>query len=203
MNKADIIKSAVNKFISWKLPKDFAPDAGISFVPTTERLWPIGTNLLTAPQAQAMFEHCLSDLLTEVSALTAERDGWKAETERYQDLYLQAVAGRQEFRTECAALRQKVAELERHAEAFEKLRQFAQLCTRRSFDGCDIDGGEAQDLLESWGFLERDKTGKVTPCEQDGCQCSEYQDAGEKCCLLFPTKLLSTPLPTTPQETRE
>lgn len=56
------IKTAVDRFLCWKLPKDFAPDAGISFDKQHEYesyRWPIGTNLLTAPQAKAMFEHCL------------------------------------------------------------------------------------------------------------------------------------------------
>lgn len=27
----DLVKEMVNRFLVWKLPKDFAPDAGISF----------------------------------------------------------------------------------------------------------------------------------------------------------------------------
>ena len=57
------VDAMVNRFLGWKLPKDFAPDCFISF--QAERAdqynaWPIGTNLLTAEQARDMFEHVLS-----------------------------------------------------------------------------------------------------------------------------------------------
>lgn len=55
------VKAAVDRFLGWKLPQDFAPDAGISFMPSTHPLgWPVGTNLLSADQAKAMFEHALA-----------------------------------------------------------------------------------------------------------------------------------------------
>lgn len=64
MNKIDIIKSAVNKFLGWKLPSNFAPDCGISFKPKNDfnqhQYEPVGTNLFTAEQAKAMFEYCLN-----------------------------------------------------------------------------------------------------------------------------------------------
>ena len=50
----------VDAFLSWKLPKDFAPDAGVSFDPPSNELhWPIGTNLFTAEQATKMFKDCI------------------------------------------------------------------------------------------------------------------------------------------------
>lgn len=52
----------VTRFLGWKLPKDFNPDAGVSFVPPRDEWphsWPIGTNLLNADQARAMLEHVL------------------------------------------------------------------------------------------------------------------------------------------------
>ena len=57
-------KAMVDRFLCWKLPKDFGPDAGISFKPYgdyghDDHRWPIGTNLLTAPQAEEMFRHCV------------------------------------------------------------------------------------------------------------------------------------------------
>jgi hypothetical protein len=59
--KAPTIAEMVNRFLGWKLPKDFAPDGGISFTPSPHPLgWPIGTHLLTADQARAMFEYCLA-----------------------------------------------------------------------------------------------------------------------------------------------
>ena len=61
-----IIPHLVARFLSWKLPPDFRPDAGISFAPeynngTPEggRHEPSGTNLLNAEQAFAMFRHVL------------------------------------------------------------------------------------------------------------------------------------------------
>lgn len=63
----DLVKEMVNRFLCWKLPKDFCPDAGISFKPTKpyegdalgNSWWPIGTNLLTAEQAREMIIHML------------------------------------------------------------------------------------------------------------------------------------------------
>jgi hypothetical protein len=54
------IDAMVNHFLAWRLPDDFGPDAGISFTPNPQfpHAWPTGTNLLTAVQARAMFEHC-------------------------------------------------------------------------------------------------------------------------------------------------
>jgi hypothetical protein len=48
------IDKMVDRFLSWPLPKDFAPDCGISFdgrkddEPNKNKTWPVGTNLLTA-----------------------------------------------------------------------------------------------------------------------------------------------------------
>jgi hypothetical protein len=57
------IRAAVNRFLGWRLPKDFSPDSGISFTPYEDPLlWPIGTNLFNDDQAKAMFEHCLKDV---------------------------------------------------------------------------------------------------------------------------------------------
>lgn len=51
---------AVDRFLSWRLPKDFMPDCGISFKPIDHpACWPSGTNLLHAGQARAMLEHVL------------------------------------------------------------------------------------------------------------------------------------------------
>ena len=60
----DQIDKAVSRFLGWKLPKDFGPDAGISFKPTKPYdepgWWPTGTNLFTAEQAREMFKYALS-----------------------------------------------------------------------------------------------------------------------------------------------
>lgn len=47
----DRVKHMVDRFLQWKLPADFNPDGGIEFKKTGE---PVGTNLLTATQAEAM-----------------------------------------------------------------------------------------------------------------------------------------------------
>jgi hypothetical protein len=54
------IKTMVNRFLGWKLPDDFQPDAGISYrqlVSGGQPLKPIGTNLLTATQAEEMIRY--------------------------------------------------------------------------------------------------------------------------------------------------
>lgn len=61
MTREEIFKQAVDRFVGWKLPKDFSPDQGVSFKPNgthESHCWPIGTNILTAEQARQMFEHC-------------------------------------------------------------------------------------------------------------------------------------------------
>lgn len=62
----DLVKEMVNRFLNWKLPNDFAPDAGISFkaeynqdTPWPARHEPIGTNLFHAGQAEEMVRHIL------------------------------------------------------------------------------------------------------------------------------------------------
>ena len=56
------VKKMVDRFLSWKLPKDFSPDCGISFEKhkyANHLFEPIGTNLFTADQAKEMFEYCI------------------------------------------------------------------------------------------------------------------------------------------------
>jgi hypothetical protein len=53
----------VDRFLSWKLPEDFAPDGGVCF----EGGGPIGTNLFTATQAEAMIRHLLEGLALPVT----------------------------------------------------------------------------------------------------------------------------------------
>ena len=55
------VRAVVDRFLGWKLPDDFAPDAGITFTPSTfPHAWPIGTNLFTAAQAEQMFRYVLA-----------------------------------------------------------------------------------------------------------------------------------------------
>ena len=104
MTHDELIKRAAERFLCWKLPVPFSPDNGISFTPPTNPdWWPVGTNLLDADQAKAMFEHCLAPqaapadeidrlkneeqalrkaLELSVQAMRAPFDGWKGELER-------------------------------------------------------------------------------------------------------------------------
>lgn len=63
------IQALVDRFLGWKLPATFSPDAGVKFTPSNGMSreeayarpgwWPIGTNLLTADEARQMLEHLL------------------------------------------------------------------------------------------------------------------------------------------------
>lgn len=75
--KSSMISQMVSKFLGWKLPSDFAPDCGITFRSESEydhpefgrsKFEPVGTNLLTADQATAMFEFCIKDELLQLDA---------------------------------------------------------------------------------------------------------------------------------------
>ena len=78
-----MIDKMVDRFLQWKLPKDFGPDAGISFKPTNRDdydkpvsgHWPTGTNLLTVDQAREMVKHMLAD------AIPANTDAYPTEAE--------------------------------------------------------------------------------------------------------------------------
>ncbi len=64
----DQIKQMANRFLMWKLPEHFQPDAGIKFEPSyseepmRSRHWPIGTNLFGADQAEEMVRHMLEGI---------------------------------------------------------------------------------------------------------------------------------------------
>ena len=63
----DYKKQMVNRFLGWKLPEDFQPDAGISYKkPENPHPRPVGTNLFTATQAEEMLDYVLADLSTIV-----------------------------------------------------------------------------------------------------------------------------------------
>ena len=67
----DLVKEMVNRFLCWKLPRDFHPDAGIRFDPEYNVEYmamqglppsihePQGTNLFHAGQAEEMVRHML------------------------------------------------------------------------------------------------------------------------------------------------
>lgn len=65
----DQIKHMVNRFLAWRLPKNFHPDGGVFFEPVGNKgtpyeyiRAPVGTNLLDASQATAMVRHMLEGL---------------------------------------------------------------------------------------------------------------------------------------------
>lgn len=62
------IKQMVDNFLGWELPKDFNPDGGISYEkPTNSNIRPVGTNLLTAEQAEEMIRYITKDLTKKES----------------------------------------------------------------------------------------------------------------------------------------
>lgn len=63
-------KLIVERFLQWKLPSNFSPDAGISFEPDFNihtdypmKHKPTGTNLLNYTQATEMIRYILKDIL--------------------------------------------------------------------------------------------------------------------------------------------
>lgn len=63
------IKHMVNRFLAWKLPADFSPDAGISFKAAYNehtaypmKHEPVGTNLFDANQAEAMVRYMVDGM---------------------------------------------------------------------------------------------------------------------------------------------
>lgn len=63
------INHMVQRFLSWRLPYDFQPDAGISFKPDFNehtahpmKHEPSGTNLFNADQARRMVEFMLAEM---------------------------------------------------------------------------------------------------------------------------------------------
>ena len=66
--KKALVTHLTNQFLGWKFPADFRPDGGIMFMDVYDngteqggKFEPIGTNLLDARQATAMFESLLED----------------------------------------------------------------------------------------------------------------------------------------------
>ena len=66
------IKYMVDRFLEWRLPENFNPDAGISFKPKFNedtahpmKHEPIGTNLFDATQAEEMVRYLLDGMPTD------------------------------------------------------------------------------------------------------------------------------------------
>lgn len=76
-----LIKESVSRFLGWKLPSDFAPDAGITFQPQANadsrlelqyRHEPTGTNLFNDPQATDMLTYVCRPLLERIEGLEVQ-----------------------------------------------------------------------------------------------------------------------------------
>ena len=84
----ELIKRMVYRFLGWKLPDHFNPDAGISFQreynieynakrgfpPAISK--PVGTNLFDADQAEEMVRYMVGELLTQAINQT-RKDGYQ------------------------------------------------------------------------------------------------------------------------------
>jgi hypothetical protein len=83
---SDYYSTMVNRFLGWKLPPTFGPDAGIKFAPSNGMSreeayakpgwWPIGTNLFTATETRAMLEHILPPMPENSYSTEAEGDAY-------------------------------------------------------------------------------------------------------------------------------
>jgi hypothetical protein len=103
MNDKKQMDAMVNRFLGWKLPQTFSPDAGVSFTPTgymmsrEERFakgwWPTGTNLLTADEARAMLEYVLdADFIPDWSLLEATQESLREHMALVKELRAQLAA---------------------------------------------------------------------------------------------------------------
>ena len=107
--KMEAYRAMVDRFLSWKLPQDFGPDAGISFTPPPhlpDLYWPTGTNLFHAGQALEMFKHCV-ELPSAAAVRLAQKNLFDAQ-EAAKTITKQAIAAE----AERDALAAKLAELE-------------------------------------------------------------------------------------------
>jgi hypothetical protein len=75
------ITHMVNRFLQWRLPKDFQPDCGIQFDanaakklnPNNHTYEPVGTNLLSADQAKEMVRFIIEGLPDGIGGAPNER----------------------------------------------------------------------------------------------------------------------------------
>ena len=76
----DQIKHMVDRFLSWRLPENFAPDGGIIFKAAFNehtahpmKHEPTGTNLFDATQADAMVRHMIEGIPSGAAPADAEK----------------------------------------------------------------------------------------------------------------------------------
>lgn len=76
------VRRMVDRFLAWKLPKNFSPDGFVKFDSESARnsfYWPSGTNILDSEQAREMFMHALDYQKDSVIG--------EIEAERYRQIY--------------------------------------------------------------------------------------------------------------------
>jgi len=98
------IKNMVNRFLGWRLPKDFSPDNGIKFTPFPSQQedygWPVGTNIFTADQAEAML---FAVAWPEIKQIQAENAALRAEAAERREDHMKLVEENHELRQQLAA----------------------------------------------------------------------------------------------------
>ena len=83
------VRAMVDASLRWRLPDDFAPDAGINFNPgPTQHLphcWPVGTNLFTAAQAEQMLRYVIAAAAHALMQAIREAGDGSADVAFYSD----------------------------------------------------------------------------------------------------------------------
>lgn len=114
--KPNQIKHMVNRFLGWKLPENFSPDAGISFKAAYNegtahpmKHEPSGTNLFDATQTEAMVRYMAEGMPEDSGSPTPQQDatefcaqqlyeshqdchagiGWELRREEFKESYRQ------------------------------------------------------------------------------------------------------------------
>ncbi len=86
--KMKVTEEMVNRFLSWKMPESFGPDCYVMFHREKAKRanqWPVGTNILTAPEARAMLEHVL-ETVAQQPGIDVEGMRKDADRGKWQDI---------------------------------------------------------------------------------------------------------------------
>lgn len=91
------LDAMVDRFLCWKLPKNFTPDSFISFAPEKHdtwggypNSWPTGTNLFDAGQAREMLAHVAQPLLAQIDERNARVEHLEAAHRTYKYFLIDA-----------------------------------------------------------------------------------------------------------------
>lgn len=200
MNDTAAIKHMVDRFLSWKLPTDFNPDAGIIFkaeynesTPWPAKHEPVGTNLFTATQADAMVRHMLEGLpspapqgpgicmtpelsreqVQSISDLNSREHSFQTSSGDIVELcrgyiaYLDVLPRLEEMGTEIALLQSREDIGARLSKA-DLRKNWAAFCDCDYFDGSETFADE----MESAGLIE------LVPCDDDALEESFAEERG-------------------------